>query len=77
MMSEIFSSRNGQRVLSECKAALALPVNSDEESRELVLKRFAMELDIYPHELEDLLEWKATETLTETLTDEDENREKQ
>jgi hypothetical protein len=58
MMTEIFSSKNGQRVLRECKAALDSPVNSDEDSRELVLKRFALELDMYPHELEDLLEWK-------------------
>jgi hypothetical protein len=58
MMTEIFSSSNGQRVLRECRAALELPVNSDETSRDLVLKRFAMELDMYPSELEDLLEWK-------------------
>ena len=55
MMTAILASSNGQRVLRECKAALDLPVNSDEESRRLVFARFADELDIFPSELEDLL----------------------
>jgi hypothetical protein len=58
IMSEIFSSANGQRVLRECRAALELSVNSDEESRKLVLARYAIELDIVAAELEDLLMWK-------------------
>jgi hypothetical protein len=57
-MSEIFSSSNGQRVLHECRTALDLPVNSDTESRQLVLARYAVELDITSLELEDLLQWK-------------------
>jgi hypothetical protein len=55
MVAEIFASSNGQRVLRECKEALALPVNSDEQSRKLVLARFADELDILSWELEELL----------------------
>jgi hypothetical protein len=35
--------------------ALNLPVNSDPVSRKLVMTRFAMELDLFPHELEELL----------------------
>ena len=35
-----------------------MPVNSDEESRRLVLSRYADEVDITPFELEDLLKWK-------------------
>jgi len=31
------------------------PANADDYSRQLVLQRFATELDIYEHELEDLL----------------------
>ena len=58
IMSEIFSSANGKRVLRECRAALDLAVNSDEVSRQYVLARYAMEVDITPAELEDLLLWK-------------------
>ncbi len=61
MISEIFASSNGQRVLRECQTALDLPVNSDETSRQYVLTRYATELDIYPHELEELLQWKPGE----------------
>jgi hypothetical protein len=39
----------------ECQEALDLPVNGDADSRKLVLARFAMELDLFPHELEELL----------------------
>jgi hypothetical protein len=55
MISEIVKSPTGQRVIRECQEALDLPVNSDEISRKLVLNRFADELDLYPHELEELL----------------------
>jgi len=58
MMSEIFLSATGKRVLRECKQALNLPVNSDEVSRRYVLARYAIELDITSSELESLLEWK-------------------
>src|ERR1700694_1363449 len=37
IMSQIFSSSNGKRVLRECREALDLPVNSDEVSRQYVL----------------------------------------
>jgi len=58
IMSEIFSSANGKRVLGETREALDLPVNNDELSRQYVLARYAMEVDITPEELEDLLLWK-------------------
>jgi hypothetical protein len=58
IMSEIFSSTNGKRVIRECRQALDQPVNSDEESRRYVLARYAIELDITTAELEDLLLWK-------------------
>lgn len=55
MMTEIFTSENGQRVLRECQETLDKPVNSDEYSRRLVIQRYATELDIFEHELGDLL----------------------
>ena len=55
MMTEIFTSANGQRVLRECQETLDRPVNADNYSHQLVLERFATELDIYDYELEDLL----------------------
>jgi hypothetical protein len=55
MMTEILASENGQRVLRECQETLGRPANSDEQSRKLVLTRFASELDIFTYELEDLL----------------------
>jgi hypothetical protein len=55
MMTEILASENGQRILRECKETLDRPANSDEQSRKLVLTRFACELDIFTYELEDLL----------------------
>jgi hypothetical protein len=61
MIAEIAKSPAGQRVIRECQAALDLPVNSDEISRKLVLNRFADELDLYPHELEELLARKASD----------------
>jgi hypothetical protein len=54
-MTEILTSANGQRVLRECQETLDRPANSDEQSRKLVLRRFASELDIFTYELEDLL----------------------
>jgi len=54
-MTEILASANGQRVLHECRETLDRPANSDEQSRKLVLTRFASELDIFTYELEDLL----------------------
>lgn len=61
MMTEIFTSERGQRVLRECQETLDRPANADEYSRRLVLQRFATELDIYEHELEDLLKRLADE----------------
>lgn len=58
IMTAVFSSANGKRVIRECQEALNMPVNSDEESRRLVLSRYADEVDITPFELEDLLKWK-------------------
>jgi len=55
MMKEIFTSERGQRVLSECQETLDRPANADDYSRQLVMQRFATELDIYEYELEDLL----------------------
>jgi hypothetical protein len=55
MVAEIAKSNAGMRVVRECQAALDLPVNSDPISRKLVLKRFSMELDLLPDELEGLL----------------------
>lgn len=55
MMTEIFSSGNDQRVLRECQETLDHPANSDKQSRQMVLKRYATELDIFDYELEDLL----------------------
>lgn len=55
MVAKIAKSPAGQRVIRECQQALNLPVNSDELSRKLVLQRFAMELDLFPDELEELL----------------------
>jgi hypothetical protein len=56
MVAEVARSAAGMRVVRECRAALGLPVNSDLISRKLVLKRFSMELDLLPDELEGLLE---------------------
>jgi len=53
--AEVAKSPAGQRVLRECQATLDLPANCDEISRKLVLNRFADELGLYPHELEELL----------------------
>jgi hypothetical protein len=55
MMTAILASENGKRALRECQETLDRPANSDEESRKLVLTRFAIELDIFTYELEDLL----------------------
>jgi hypothetical protein len=55
MMTEIFTSERGQRVLRECQETLDRPANADDYSQQLVLERFATELDIYEYELEDLL----------------------
>jgi len=55
MIAAIEKSSNGHRVIRECQEALELPVNSDPVSRRLVLQRFALELDLFPHELEGLL----------------------
>jgi hypothetical protein len=55
MMTEIAKSPAGQRVIRECQEALEMPVNSDELSRKLVLERFAMEVDLYSYEIEELL----------------------
>jgi hypothetical protein len=55
MMTEVLASENGKRVLRECQEVLDRPANSDEQSRRLVLARFANELGIYASELEDLL----------------------
>jgi hypothetical protein len=55
IVSETAKSPAGQRVVRECQEALNLPVNSDPVSRKLVMTRFAMELDLFPHELEELL----------------------
>jgi hypothetical protein len=55
MMTEVFASERGQRVLRQCQETLDRPANADDYSRGLVLQRFATELDIYEHELEDLL----------------------
>jgi hypothetical protein len=56
--AKIAASPAGVRVIRECQAALDLPVNSDTTSRELVLQRYATELDLYPAELEELLRRK-------------------
>jgi hypothetical protein len=48
-------SLKGKRVVCECQEALAKPVNSDLESRKIVLNRFATELEIFPEEMEELL----------------------
>lgn len=55
MMKEIFTSERGQQVLRECQETLDRPANADDYSRQLVVQRFATELDIYEYELEDLL----------------------
>jgi hypothetical protein len=55
-MSEVFASNNGQRVIRECQETLNHPANCDEESRSLVLNRYADEVNLYPHELLELLE---------------------
>lgn len=51
----IYKSSYGQRVLRECRETLDRPANADEHSRRLVIQRYAMELDILPDEIEDLL----------------------
>jgi hypothetical protein len=61
MMTEIFTSANGQRVLRECQETLDKPANADEYSRRLVIQRYATELDIFEHELADLLKRLADE----------------
>ena len=61
MMTEIFTSERGQRVLRECQETLDRPANADEYSRRLVMQRFGTELDIFEHELEDLLKRLADE----------------
>ncbi len=53
--AEIAKSLAGQRVLRECQPALDLPASCDEISPKLVLNRFGDELDLYPHELEELV----------------------
>jgi hypothetical protein len=55
MVAEVAKSPAGRRVVRECQDALNLPVNSDADSRKLVLARFSNELDLFPHELEELL----------------------
>jgi hypothetical protein len=61
MMTEVFTSANGQRVLRECQETLDRPANADEYSRQLVMQRFAIELDIFDYELADLLKRLADE----------------
>ena len=56
MVAKIAKSPAGMRVVRECQTALALPVNSDVISRRLVVGRYADELDLFPHEMEELLE---------------------
>ena len=63
MMTEIYASENGKRVLRECQETLDRPANCDEDSQNLVLDRFACELNIYPHELQDLLKRFAAEEI--------------
>jgi hypothetical protein len=53
MMTEILATR--RRTLQECHETLDRPANADEDSRKLILQRYASELDIFTHELEDLL----------------------
>jgi hypothetical protein len=55
MIYEVFASSNGQRFIRECQKCLSRPVNSDEESGNLVLKRFADAVNLYPDELPELL----------------------
>jgi hypothetical protein len=55
MMAEVFASTNGQRVIRECQETLSRPANSDEDSRALVLRRYAEEVNLYPHEMLELL----------------------
>lgn len=55
IIAETAKSSSGQRVIRECLEALDLPVNSDPDSRKFVLARFAMEVDLFPHELDELL----------------------
>ena len=56
ILAETEKSPAGIRVVRECQIALELPANSDSVSRKLVLQRYATELDIFPHELEELLQ---------------------
>ena len=55
MMAEVYASPTGKRVLRECQEALDRPVNSDEDSRMMVIERFADEVNLFPHEFADLL----------------------
>lgn len=51
----VFKSPYGQRVLRECQETLNKSANVDEYSQRLVIRRYAMELDLLPDELKDLL----------------------
>jgi hypothetical protein len=55
VLAALAKSANGRRVLRECKATLDLPINNDSFSRQLVMTRYAHELDITLLELEALL----------------------
>jgi hypothetical protein len=68
MMSEVFASATGQRVIRECQECLSRPANSDEESRNLVLKRFAEEVNLYPNELLELLTRACDTLMTKVMT---------
>lgn len=56
--AKIAASPAGVRVIRQCQAALDRPVNSDPTSQKLVLQRYAIELDLFPAELEELLRRK-------------------
>jgi hypothetical protein len=55
IVAEAEVSAKGRRIVKECLAALERPANQDSVSRRLVFSRYADELDLFPHELEDLL----------------------
>lgn len=55
ILTQVSKSPAGIRVVKECQAALAVPVNVDDISRKLIFGRYAAELDIYPNEMEELV----------------------
>jgi hypothetical protein len=55
ILADVSKSPAGIRVIKECQAALAVPVNADETSRKLIFGRYAAELDIFPYEMEELV----------------------